>query len=186
MTIRIAIPRDAQQAARLMYDALHDVAHQLTGAETEADAVEVLAYYFAQEKGRLSYKQAMVKELDGKVVGVVIAYAGADADVLDQPMLERLRKLHNDPTFTLAKEADEDEYYIDTLSVSPEYGGRGMGSELIQAVEQVAKKLGFSKNALVVFKDNPRAYALYQRSGYEADKEITIHGQRYDHMVKKL
>jgi ribosomal protein S18 acetylase RimI-like enzyme len=186
MTIRFAIKEDAQYAARLLYDALHDVAHQLTGEETEADAVNVLEYYFTQEDGRLSYKQAMVKEIDGKVVGIVIAYAGADVDMLDQPILERLRKLHNDPTFKLDKESDEDEYYIDTLSVSPDFGGQGIGSQLIQEVENVARNKSFHKIALVVFKDNPRACALYQRIGYEADKEIIINGQVYDHMVKKL
>ena len=31
MTIRSARPQDAGAAARLLYDALHDVAHRLTG-----------------------------------------------------------------------------------------------------------------------------------------------------------
>ncbi|MDR0270189.1 GNAT family N-acetyltransferase [Paenibacillus sp.] len=186
MTIRAARSEDAKQAARLLYDALHDVAHQLTGEESEQDAVRVLEQYFAVETGRLSHKQAIVKEVDGEVAGVVIVYGGDEVAELDQPILERLRAMKNDPGLKLDKESDEDEYYIDTLSVSPKFSGQGIGTKLIQAAEVRAKERGYKKNAMAVVTDNSRAYSLYLHLGYEVDKEIMINGHVYYHMVKHL
>ncbi|MCJ8010947.1 GNAT family N-acetyltransferase [Paenibacillus sp. KQZ6P-2] len=186
MTIRPAVREDAEQAARLLYDALHDVAHQLTGEESEQDAVRVLEEYFAAEEGRLSYHQAIVKEVEGVVAGIIIVYGGDQIGELDQPILERLRKMKNDPDLRLDKESDEDEYYIDTLSVSPAFSGQGIATKLIHKAEERAKELGYEKIAMVVVTDNSRAYSLYLHLGYEVDKEIMINGHVYYHMVKHL
>ncbi|WP_054956525.1 GNAT family N-acetyltransferase [Paenibacillus dakarensis] len=186
MNIRPAVKEDAQAAARLLYDALHDIAHQLTGQESEEDALRDLAFYFEQEEGRLSYHQCLVSEVDGKAAGLIVTYGGDEAKELDRPMVERLRELKNDPSFTLDKEADEDEFYIDTLSVSSSYKGMGIGSALIRAAEARAKERGYGKIALAVVTGNKRAYSLYLRTGYEVDKEIIINKHVYFHMVKHL
>ncbi|MGN7356303.1 GNAT family N-acetyltransferase [Paenibacillus sp. SAF-054] len=186
MIIRPALRKDAQQAARLLYDALHDVAHQLTGEESEADAVRVLEQYFDSEQGRLSYHQAIVMEVEGEVAGVIVVYGGDEIGALDRPILERLRSMKNDPGLTLDKESDEDEFYIDTLSVSPKFSGQGIGTKLIQAAEKRAKDRGYPKSAMAVVTDNTRAYSLYQHLGYEVDKEIMINGHVYYHMIKHV
>ncbi|VTR29865.1 GNAT family N-acetyltransferase [Paenibacillus lautus] len=186
MTIRSARPQDAGAAARLLYDALHDVAHRLTGEDSEEKAIEQLEQYFRADEGRLSYRQSAVKEIDGEVAGIIVAYGGDQAAELDRPILDRLRKLKNDPTATLDQEADEDEYYIDTLSVSPQLGGRGIGSALILHAENRAKELKYHKIALAVVTDNHRAHSLYDRKGYKTDKDIMINGHVYHHMVKPV
>lgn len=186
MTIRSARPQDAGAAARLLYDALHDVAHRLTGEDSEEKALEVLEQYFRADEGRLSYRQSAVKEIDGEVAGIIVAYGGDQAAELDRPILDRLRKLKSDPTVTLDQEADEDEYYIDTLSVSPQFGGKGIGSALILHAENRAKELKYHKIALAVVTDNHRAHSLYDRKGYKTDKDIMINGHVYHHMVKPV
>lgn len=186
MTIRSGRPQDAGAAARLLYDALHDVAHRLTGEDSEEKALEVLEQYFRADEGRLSYRQSAVKEIDGEVAGIIVAYGGDQAAELDRPILDRLRKLKNDPTVTLDQEADEDEYYIDTLSVSPQFGGKGLGSALILHAENRAKELKYHKIALAVVTDNHRAHSLYDRKGYKTDKDIMINGHVYHHMVKPV
>lgn len=184
--LRPARKEDATFVSRLLYDALHDIAHQLTGQEQEIDVLDVLNNFFVQEEGRLSYQQILVKEVDGEVAGAVVSYAGSDANRLDQPIIDYLRSLKNDSSIVLDKEADEDEYYIDTLSVSSTFGRQGIGTELMLAVESEARKRQFSKIALAVIKDNIGAYSLYQKSGYKVDKEIMINGHLYYHMVKLL
>ena len=186
MNIRPAVKQDAVPAARLLYDALHDIAHQLTGEESEGDVLRVLEQFFREEEGRLSYRQAGVCEVEGRTAGVVVAYAGNEAKRLDKPIIERLRIMKSDPALTLDPEADEDEFYIDTLSVSPDFSGRGIGSALIRAAEVKAQQCGFQKIALAVLTSNTRAHALYLKSGYKADKEIIINKQVYYHMVKFL
>lgn len=186
MIIRPAVMEDAWPSARLLYDALHDIAHQLTGQESKEDAIRGMAEFFREKEIRLGFPQALVCEIDGKVAGVVVAYAGNEAERLDRPIVERLREMKHDSSITLDKEADEDEFYIDTLSVSPEYGGQGIGSALMKAAEERAKQRGFQKIALAVVTGNDRPYRLYLRRGYEVDKEIIINHHVYYHMVKAL
>ena len=128
----------------------------------------------------------MVKEVEGKVVGVILIYHGSEAEALDHPLNERIRILRNDPTITLDKEADLDEFYIDTLSVAPEFSGRGYGTALIRAAEEKARQLHSTKIALNVDEDNERAYRLYQHLGYWTDKQRVLYGKLYFHMVKDL
>lgn len=186
MTIRSAKPEDASAASRLLYDALHDIAHQLTGEESKEGAIRILEQFFREDEGRLSYKQAAVKEIDGVTAGIIVAYGGDQAAELDRPIIERLRRLKDDDAITLDKEADDDEYYIDTLSVSPAFGGQGIGTALIGYMEERARDLDYGKIALAVVTGNDRAYALYERIGYNTDKQITINGHPYRHMVKML
>ncbi|NMO95767.1 GNAT family N-acetyltransferase [Paenibacillus lemnae] len=186
MFIRQAQPADAQAAARLLYDALHDVAHQLTGMKSEEDVIRVLVSFFEQEEGRLGYRQALICEVEGTAVGIVISYGGSESAVLDRPILNRLRMLKQDSSLTLDPEADHDEFYIDTLSVSAEFAGRGIGTALMNAAKERAKEQGFFKIALAVARGNQRAHDLYLRNGYKSDKEIMINGHPYAHMVKWL
>ncbi|MHA0856100.1 GNAT family N-acetyltransferase [Paenibacillus sp. CMAA1364] len=184
--IRAAKKEDVTYVSRLMYDALHDIAHQLTGQDLEQDTLDTLDQFFVQETGRLSYRQMLVKELNGAVVGLIISYAGADSNTLDQPILDYLRILKNDTSIMLDKETDEGEYYIDTLSVSPDYSRQGIGAELMLAAEAEAVKKQIPLMSLLVLTENVGAYTLYQRSGYVTDKELIVNGRLYHHMVKPI
>ncbi len=184
--IRPAHKNDAGAAAPLMYQALDDIAYMLTAANSEADVLAHLASFFQAEDNRLSYQNTLIAEVDGQVAGLVIIYHGRDAADLDRPLVERLRSLRNDPQASLDKEAAEDEFYIDTLSVFPQFGGRGIGSALLQAVEQLARQRDYNKLSLNVDVENERAYRLYQRLGYQSAKIITLYAHPYQHMLKYL
>ncbi|WP_134685787.1 GNAT family N-acetyltransferase [Brevibacillus migulae] len=185
--IRKAKKEDKEAAAQLLYDALHDIGYQLTGAATKAQALAGLAEWFGKPGNRISYENTLVKEIDGQAVGLVIYYHGSRAEELDRPIVEHLRRLHEDQQFTLDKETDSDEWYIDTLSVTPAYQRLGYATELIKAVEEIASQKALTspvKVALNVEPGNLNAYHLYQRRGYAVDKEITINKNTYLHMSK--
>ncbi|MBE1443658.1 GNAT family N-acetyltransferase [Paenibacillus sp. OAS669] len=184
--IRLAQPADAPAAAALIYQAIKDIGFQLMGADTEQEVLERLTQFFQTEGNRFSYSNLLVKEIDGVVAGMILCYHGSDAETIDRPILEQLRSLKNDPNLSLDKEADEDEYYIDALAVFPEWGGRGIGTELIRAAEEHGRQLGYDKIALNVEQYNEKACALYKKLGYEADKNTVINGHTYFHMVKRL
>ena len=65
--------------------------------------------------------------------------------MLDAPIVHHLRELHKDESITLEKKPS-DEYYIDTLSVSSVYGGKGIGSKLIEAAEIHATEKEYEKS----------------------------------------
>jgi ribosomal protein S18 acetylase RimI-like enzyme len=87
--------------------------------------------------------------------------------------------LHNDPTVMLDKEAKLDEYYIDTLSVNPEYAGKGIG-------ENLAKIPNYNKISLLVDIANTRAFSLYKKLGYKQDKIVLLIGEPYVHLTKQI
>jgi ribosomal protein S18 acetylase RimI-like enzyme len=186
MSIRKAVPDDASIAAVLMFNAFEDIAYKLTGAQNVDDVLAVLSQFFREESNRLSYRHVLVEEIDGKPVGLLIAYHGSDAARLDQPLLERLQRIHHDPSITIDQEANPDEFYIDTLSIAPEYGGRGIGTALLHAAEQWAASLSYHKLALNVDQNNELAYRLYHRLGYRIDKVRYLYQHPYNHMVKYL
>ncbi|MFS0781060.1 GNAT family N-acetyltransferase [Bacillus sp. 1P06AnD] len=186
MTIEQARPEHAKEAAVLMYDAIHEIAHSLTG-ETEDNAVlEQLEDYFRSEGNRLSYENCLVKMMDGKAVGLVLAYHGKDADELDAAILDVLNKKYPDKELKLDSEADPEDYYIDTVSVNPEYGGNGIGTALLEAITEKGKELGHHTISLNVDEDNPAARRLYERLGFKEKKQITIIDHTYAYMVKKI
>lgn len=186
MTIRQAQPADANSTVRLLFDAIKDVGYQLTGAATEQEVIERLTRFFITEGNRFSYNQYLVKEAEGEVAGMILCYHGSQAEAIDRPILEQLHRVTGNSALTIDKEADEGEYYIDALSVSPKWGGRGFGSELIEAAERRARESGYDKIALNVEQYNERAHSLYKKLGYITDKETQINKKTYYHMVKSV
>ncbi len=153
--------------APLLYNALHEIAEKITGSTDEAEVLLGLETWFSKENNRLSYENCFVYEQDESAVGVIVAYHGSEATQLDAPIVHHLRELHKDESITLEKEAELDEYYIDTLSVSSAHGGKGIGSKLIEAAEIYATEKGHEKIALLVNLENTRAYSLYEKLGYK-------------------
>ncbi len=69
---------------------------------------------------------------------------------------------------------DEDSHNlpeVDDLEIKDTLRGRGYGTALLSAMEQAASASGFRQIYLQVEPvNNPRAYALYQRLGYQAEQ----------------
>ena len=56
---------------------------------------------------------------------------------------------------------------VHDLVVAQGWQGRGIGTELLRAVEEYAREVGCCKVTLEVLAANQRAHALYQRLGYD-------------------
>ncbi len=84
----------------------------------------------------------LVATLGGALCGMI---AGYDAD---------------DP------EARSRYFYIAELSVSEAMRGQGVGSQLIAAIEDIARARGHHTTVIGVLVKNTRAHALYDRLGY--------------------
>ena len=186
MYIRRATQEDAPTAARLIRMAIQDIAEVLTGEEKEDRILQVLAYLFQQENNRLSYENCFVCDVDGKIVGLILMYFGGDAAELDEPLAARLRIVRNKPSLVIEKEAEAEDFYIDTLCVAPAFRGQGIGMALIEFAEQYAKEKGYERLSLIVEQHNVRAQTLYTRLGYIPVKERTIHHHQYEYRVKKV
>lgn len=61
----------------------------------------------------------------------------------------------------------EDELYIDSVAVSPQARGRGLGTLLLEFAAQTAVNRGCRVLSLQVMSQNTRAKQLYERNGFE-------------------
>ncbi|WP_243370783.1 GNAT family N-acetyltransferase [Tetzosporium hominis] len=182
--IRKATSKDAPHLAPLMYDAIHEIAYTLTGATTHDEVLEKLTYWASQPANRLSYETIWVDEQDGQIAGLIIVYTGLKAEELDAPLKEAVRKLN--PFADFDSETEGNVLYIDTVSVRKEYGGRGIGTTLLQHAMQLAEDLQVEALTLNVELSNTAARRLYERLGFQEHSIRTLSGANYSYMVRKV
>ena len=186
LRFRGAVKKDAEKAAELIHIAIDDIAEKLTGQTKEENIRETLAHFFREENNRLSYQNTIVADILGEVVGIVITYPGEDASRLDEPILKRLRKKRRNEVIFFDKEADEGDFYIDTVCVADRFRGYGIGAMLLKEAEKAAIQKGYLRLSLNVAQDNPVAKKLYEQNGYKDEKAIKINEHPYNYMVKTL
>ncbi|MFD2329798.1 GNAT family N-acetyltransferase [Cohnella sp. GCM10020058] len=186
MHIRPAGPSDAAAVSKLVLLAIEDIAYRLTGERTEAAVLAKLAQYYRTPGNRFSAERHALLVAEGnEPAGAILCYGGDQADSLYAPITKWL----NETGFEDAvqdPEADEDEYYIDAVAVSPAYQGRGFAKALIRHAEQEAVAREYAAIGLNVDIEKEGARALYARLGFEEDKRISINGHPYRHMRKAL
>jgi len=186
MIIRPSMPEDAGTVIPLLYSAIGSIAFLLTGTSEPETAVSVMKEWYKQSGNRLSYENVLVAEKGNRPVGAVLFYHGSRVAELDGPLLERLAAQSDTAPSSFPVEAKANEFYLDSLAVSAECQGQGIGSLLMKAFEAEAQRRGYDRVALIVSSANPRAKKLYMDQGYAADGQLEIAGACYDHMVKQI
>jgi predicted GNAT family acetyltransferase len=144
---------------------------------------ESITLIASREDTIYSYANTLVADIDGKVVGAICAYDGADYQRFKQPVVDALGP---DSGFAQLKETDEGEFYLDSVGVLPEYRGKGIASRLFEAQCERALSLGHRVAGLIVDVDKPQAEALYARLGFVYLDDKDFFGHTMKHMVRQL
>ena len=195
--IRRAEISDAAYIAEGIYSAflLEDsvtVSENSVGTKSESlreKWMEILSDICAQRDTHYSYTNTFIAELDGEIAGMMIAVDGKNYRFQREKMYPQLKELF-DVAFgkgweDMEDEAKAGEYYIDSISVSPVYRHRGVGTELIEYAKQQAKSIGIKRVTLAVEPMNS-AKILYQRLGFEYERKITIFNEEYHLYVAEI
>ncbi len=128
------------------------------------DPLDYGAERAARQDANFSYRNAVVAESGGAVVGMLLGYR------LPQPTAEDLAALSDIPP--LLRPLVDLEYqapgsfYVNALGVFAALQGRGIGSALLAIAGQRARQAGCSLLSLQVFAENEAACRLYRRHGY--------------------
>jgi ribosomal protein S18 acetylase RimI-like enzyme len=110
----------------------------------------------------LYYRAFTVAEIDGAVAGALTGRLlpipherGDSADLPDAfaPLLE-------------LEAVAAGSWYLNVISVYPEFRGRGLGSALLRKAEEIARVAGAGQMSLVVEEANAGALKLYLRYGF--------------------
>lgn len=180
--IRQAKLEDAKLVVPLIIQAMDDLANEFTNGGKDAEVYLFFESLFLQESNQYSYAHTMVYELDGEILGSITSYDGKHSKTYTQNLANYIQKEFNLEELELADESKAGELYIDTLSVSPNAQGKGVGTALIKALLTKAKKDGHKRVGLLVDKDNPNAKRLYQRLNFKEGEELSLAGISYQHM----
>jgi len=75
---------------------------------------------------------------------------------------------------TLERDTDNERFLMDGLFVAPEARGSGVGTALLDAIVDEARRRGYAQVRLDVVDTNPRAKALYRHVGFKEVKTVKI------------
>lgn len=184
LNLRQATPEDALAAAPLIVNAIGDIAKHMTAQQEPQLVLAKISDMVRGKHTRHSHRFTYVAEVQDVIAGVLVLYHGSEAEALDRFLHDELRKDGHERT--IEKEAHQDEWYIDTVSVDPAFQGKGIGSALLQHAEKVVSANGGGKLALNVETEKEAAIRLYQRLGYTISGPWTIIGKPFHHMVKAI
>ena len=183
MIIREARPADATQVAPLMNLIYDEMA--LTDLEDVPgpDLLKVITAAYRTRTYLSGAATTVVAEANGQVVGVAFGYPGEKEDVVDDVMTRLAAKSAAfDEPFDLDSETEAGEWYLDSLAVSPDHQGKGIGRQLLRALPIYAQRDRQSVIGLNVDFENPGAMRLYERMGYEVTGTQMIGDHEYFHM----
>jgi len=131
-----------------------------TLAQPGEDILEVGRRRYEREDTDFSYRNCVVVEHEGEVIGMLVAFPmlveGNTDDGDSDPVLAPYGRLEC-----------YNSYYICGMAVFPEYRGQGIGTRLLQLAEKNAHAMGFGTMSLIVFERNNSAKRLYEHFGYQ-------------------
>ncbi|AXK48342.1 GNAT family N-acetyltransferase [Aliarcobacter trophiarum LMG 25534] len=183
--IKKADKNSIENISTLIYNAILNVANTLTGEDEDKKILETLDYYVKMDICRLSYNNIYTYKIENQIVAILLVYNSNDVKKLDLPMLDHL-KTKGITLNSFDKECFDDEFYIDTVSVSPDFQGRGIAKELFSFAEKKALELGFKKLSLLVDFENIKAKYLYEKLGFKKNETLIVSGSNFYHMIKEI
>ena len=183
--IRQALREDAPSIAPLIFDAIGDIAHRLTGESIYSNVIAELEELVRATDNRHTYVNTFVATNNQEILGIIVLYNGKTGRELDGILMKKLQKKFSTP-IEIDIEAYDDEYYIDTICVAPHVRGLGIGTKLLYFAEQHARTLGYKKISLNVEEVKIKARLLYEKQGFVTTEPWKIIGENFYHMVKEL
>ena len=161
--IRQAEASDAESLAKLINLAGEGIPNWLwTRACVEGQTPLEIGIQRAKRKtGGFSYTNALVAAPHGNPIGMVLSYAITEApnenpDDLPAPIAP----------FVALEKLSVNTWFINALAVYDDAQNQGIGTQLLAAAEDLARRDSLTEMSIQVYSQNTRAVLLYERNGY--------------------
>ena len=144
-------------------------------------AADIIASAFSKPGHTLSYEHVTFAECEGVVVGMSSVFTGAQHRGFSEEPLKRaagrsafrmgcVRTLFR-PLWRILETIPDEDFYLHGIAVDPDLRGAGIGSLLMNDIEERAAASGSTRLCLHVAAKNERARKLYLRRGM-AETEV--------------
>ena len=161
---------------------------------------DIIATAYTQPGHDLSYQNVTFAERDGVIVGMACGYTAEEhRRSSDQPLKQaagrsalRLAIVSTlcAPLMRILDTIPDGDFYLQAIATDKELRGQGVGSALIDAIEERAVASGSARLSLHVSAKNEGARRLYERRGMAVEsqwpKRLYIPGLRLLLMAKTL
>lgn len=133
------------------------------------DPLEVGERRYAREDSVFSYKNCVVAEHNGEVIGMLVAFPMETEPDPGESEVE-------DPVLAPYGELERPgSYYVCGMALLPEHRGRGLGAGMLGLAREEARRRGLAEMSLIVFEQNAGAKRLYERHGFrEVDRRPVV------------
>lgn len=162
-TYRWATPDDLPTVA-LLYDMANEgLIADVWGKEAKEGEtwVDVCCRYMMQEQSEISYKNTIVAEVDGKVVGALIFFPLADP----MPKIDFAQIPAHMRSFFELKDMVPGSLFIRDIGVFPEYRGRRIATTMLNIAFNLGFQAGFKTGSVIVHETNVKQLAHYYKRG---------------------
>ncbi|MBK8211474.1 MAG: GNAT family N-acetyltransferase [Rhodospirillales bacterium] len=128
-------------------------------AEPGETTLDAGARRYARDGVAFSYQNCVLADLDGTVAGMAHSFP-MDADPAAQAEADPVLRPY-------AELEDCGSLYLSGIALFPEHRGRGIGTQLMTAVDDRARALNRPRLSLICFERNEGAMRWYRRLGFE-------------------
>ena len=178
ITLRKATVADARFIAENVLRALHI-------EETNEQHIEHLAGISRRDDTLYSWRNATIALYDGVPAGLMVAYDGARYRSMRDITFPMIRIYVGDDYNSMDDEACAGEFYLDSLSVLPEFQRRGIASALMQEMLRLRDEAGIPLATILVDPENDTAYSLYTKNGFRRNGQRTVFNTTYDRLERE-
>jgi ribosomal protein S18 acetylase RimI-like enzyme len=163
-------------------------------------AMEIIATAFARTDHDLSFQNVTFAERDGVIVGMVSGYTAEQHRRSSNRPLKQAAGRNNirfmvvsilcAPLLRIINTIADGDFYLQAIAVDGALRGEGVGSSLLNFIEDRARNTGSARLALDVSAKNEGARKLYRQRGMIVEsqwpKRLAIPGLRFLRMTKAL
>jgi ribosomal protein S18 acetylase RimI-like enzyme len=181
MIIRKATIDDSEFIAKYLLLAMEEIIYKFIDERNPKTAYYFLLHFIESENNQYSYQNCFVAEENDEIIGAVSVYDGGKLQELRKPVVDYVR-LNFNPDFSPENETQSGEFYIDSLGVSPNHQGKGIGSQLLQFLIEEFVTKNKQTLGLLVEEGNPSARKLYLKLGFKVVGVKTLVGKTLEHL----
>ncbi len=181
MLIRKAKQEESKSIASCIFLAMEEIIYHFIGENSKEKAIQLLNSLIQKTNNQYSHENCWVVESNNKIVAAALVYDGAMLKELREPVAHQIKSMF-DRNLDTEDETQAGEYYIDSIGVSPDQQGQGIGSKIFQFL---IDEYVYERNetlGLLVDHINPDAQKLYLKLGFEIVGEKILVGKRMNHL----